>query len=117
MCVNVHAATSARRSPHTLSEVCLSWLRAVTSHTSVLMLLVKYAFVNFWIFVKKLVMLMLFTTAAVPFHSDGVGKGGKPQLNFIVSKRMTTLPSFKNARVGTGIWEQARPSWGLRLKL
>lgn len=71
-CVNVHAATSAQRSPHTSSEVCLSWLRAVTSHTSVLMPLVKYAFVNFWVFVKKLVMLMLFTTAAVSFHSNCV---------------------------------------------
>lgn len=90
MCVNVHAATSAQPSPDTLSEVCLSWLRAVTSHTSVLMPLVKYAFVNFWIFVKKLVMLMLFTTAAVSFHSNCVGKGEKLQ-NVIVSKRMTTL--------------------------
>lgn len=44
LCANVHAATSTQRSPHTLSEVCLSWLRAVTSHTSVLVPFVKYAF-------------------------------------------------------------------------
>lgn len=85
---NVHADISVQHSQYTF--VCLCFV-PVMSPAFMLVPLVKYAFLHFWIFVKKLVILTLFTTAPVSFSNNCVGKGEKLKLNFNVSMRMMTL--------------------------